>query len=123
MMVTLALTVIVPVTVDPPVGAVMVTMRLPSWAEAGAGASPLPTTSSRNAATAARRAQDARGAVFFMVVRYLFGPQRSNSIADRLSSSRARGKRRGEESGRRHAGARHGGGKRTSRCRKRRRRP
>jgi hypothetical protein len=37
MMVTLALTVVVPLTVDPELGDVMLTIRLPSCADAGGG--------------------------------------------------------------------------------------
>src|SRR5438132_2637403 len=55
MIVTLALTVIVPVMVDPDVGDVMLTIRLPSWPDAGGGDVQLPRTTS-TAITAANRA-------------------------------------------------------------------
>src|SRR5438270_12359183 len=55
MIVTVALTVIVPVTVDPDAGDVMVTIRLPSWPDAGGGDVQLPRTTS-TAITAANRA-------------------------------------------------------------------
>src|SRR3989442_12293262 len=56
MIVTLALTVIVPVMVDPDAGDVMVTIRLQSWPDAGGGDVQLPRTTS-TAITAANRAE------------------------------------------------------------------